>query len=218
MNDWTFAIWFSVALSVGMILFALAFRWLGKRNSPDSLIQIPAHMSGPLICLGLVLPVLTAYFWPVTAVVTVLSDHFIHRHYNDVDLSGVVVDDASGVPVANARVIVEFQWQIWMACQSYGIATTTDANGRFHIRTQTPFTCNRQFVYASAPNNDYGFTSEERDEITVRLGPLQGPNATLPRYRYERFSPGYFRSSAEIEFVGKPWTLADWSEDSHLQR
>lgn len=177
-----------IGLSIGALSACvyLAAR-LGSHPSTQQRLRRTAVWGGVVAVLLTV--VTTVLYVPFAMLACFVFDGLLAEWHEELDVQGVVVDAASGEPVADARVVVIADYALFMAYRPYAFATETDDDGAFSAKAELPEPCNGVHVYASTPTD--GFAQEEWQSAPLRL------TATPPtsdqrddwRFRHQHFAP-----------------------------
>lgn len=123
-----------------------------------------------------------------------------------VAISGTVVDQETGEPVADARVIVTlvrngFPYQNFMG---YGLRA--DEKGKFVLDVVAPSRFNSMLVEASAPNDQYAILNSTGEHVILKVGPLPAYKRESPHLHYAEFSGlAGFGVGNPLNFIGPGW-------------
>jgi hypothetical protein len=133
-----------------------------------------------------------------------------------INVEGIVVDKATGKPVAGARVVICARLELSFMLRKHFYATTSDDSGKFSLNAIAPWCVHRLMLDAAAPGELYGTMDRVGSQRPIVATGLRLELTSLPS-DLAKHSWTYFdifngrqkiRPEADgIDFIGERWEL-----------
>jgi hypothetical protein len=127
--------------------------------------------------------------------------------FRQLDVSGQVVDNDTGKPVAFARVVVIKGESQYIQHVPKGYAATADEQGRFHIRTGVLRGLGTIWVAACSPANEFARAQYNGNPVILRTSPPSPKYADRDYMSYEHFTGSSGVLLGGVEFVDEGWDV-----------